>query len=114
MKRHKENIHTSLQEMRAFGIKQKEDDLGHVCNSCDKKFLTENILNHHTNYTHQMEKRREELQCKVCDVSWPWSFSRDRLVRSHMREVHGVAENKAEVPARNETLENFLNILHSL
>ena len=114
LKRHKENIHTSLIEMRAFGIKQKEDDLSHVCNSCGKKFLTENILNYHVNYTHKMEKRREDLQCVVCKVSWPWTSNRQRLVRTHMRELHGVSEKKAEVSAKNETLENFLNILKSL
>ena len=37
LKRHKENIHTSLQEMRAFGIKQKKVnnmiiDLILICN----------------------------------------------------------------------------------
>ena len=114
LKRHKETIHTSLQEMKAFGIKQNEDDLSNPCNSCDKKFLTENILNYHLNYTHKMEKRREELLCQVCDVSWPWTSNRLSLVRSHMEDVHGVTENKSEAPAKNETLENFLNILNSL
>ena len=110
LKRHKETIHTSLQEMKAFGIKQNEDDLSNPCNSCDKKFLTENILNYHLNYTHKMEKRREELQCDVCDLSW----TSNSLARSHMRDVHGVTDNKSEAPAKNETLKNFLNILNSL
>lgn len=111
LKQHKGNIHVSLEEMRAFGLKQDGDNLSYPCNFCDKRFLTGNILNYHRSYTHKIERRKEDVQCEDCEETWPWSSNRANLIRNHKKEVHG---DNTSPPDTNETLQNFLNVLNSL
>ena len=58
-----ENFHFSKIEMDAFGMKLNEEDLLHECPSCNKKFLTEDILKYHTSYFHK-EKQGENPKKK--------------------------------------------------
>ena len=60
---HMENFHFSKIEMDAFGMKLNEEDLLHECPSCNKKFLTEDILKYHTSYFHK-EKQGENPKKK--------------------------------------------------
>ena len=57
LRQHKERIHYPIQEMKAFGSSLATEDLGQECQICGEKFLTENILNYHRLYSHNLRQR---------------------------------------------------------
>ena len=86
-----------------------EDMLSYDCDHCEKKFLTENILNHHTRYYHQKRQRKNEAivkkgmevnesTCKLCyvDFKYPTQLERHKGV-VHKYELDGFDQNLSEL-----------------
>ena len=71
-----------------------KDLLTYQCDHCEKKFLTENILNFHVRYYHQNRKRqnvssnnaqkKKEINCKLCYVNFKYLSQLER----HKKAVH--------------------------
>ena len=83
---HIENFHFSKIEMEAFGMKQNEEDLLYECLTCNKKFLTDNILKYHTSYFHK-EKQAENQKKK--NLAAPVSNTND-IVSNFMKVLNSI------------------------
>merc|ERR1712183_156461 len=88
---HRRKVHKSEEEIKTFDdIELSEELLKFHCKLCDKKFLTENILSHHTLYRHREEKK-EEVSCDYCKRVFKWKNRRN--LKKHIRDVHKVDDN---------------------
>ena len=84
---HMENFHFSKVEMDAFGMKQNEEDLLYECLTCNKKFLTENILKYHTSYFHK--EKQGENQKKNTGLAVQESNTSD-IVNNFMKVLNSI------------------------
>ena len=97
------------------------DQLKHSCKHCDKKFLTEKILQYHTQYRHREEKK-EEVSCEYCGRAFSWKNRRN--LKTHVRDVHKVQDFTADELSSSSgsrddkttdtTVTNFMSFLFSL
>ena len=85
---HMENFHFSKVEMDAFGMKQNEEDLVHECSTCNKKFLTENILKYHSSYFHKEKQTGNQKKKPV--VALQESNTTD-IVNNFMKVLKSIA-----------------------
>ena len=80
------NLNLKLYNL-SFGMKQNEEDLLHECLTCNKRFLTENILKYHTSYFHK-EKQGEHPKKKP--VAGEESNTSD-IVTNFMKVLNSIA-----------------------
>ena len=114
---HKKNIHTSKEEVQALSFKLDKSSLAHKCKFCLKKFLNENVLRYHFQYSHK-EERRKDMSCKFCHKVFKWTQNRKTAIKNHMKNVHDLVEYQVdefqhETQNQNSTVENFRNFLNS-
>ena len=105
-RKHKKSLHQK--EMYAFISKQEVCELKYPCNKCDKKFLTENILQYHSRYSHKTQLSGQEKTCQYCNKHFPWHIKTTSRLAKHMRSVHCLDKGYVEeFTQSDETLANF-------
>ena len=96
------------------------DQLQYSCTQCDKKFLTEKILQYHTQYRHREEKK-EEVSCEYCGRAFSWKNRKN--LKKHIRDVHKVQDftiddlsnsSTSREYKKMDTVSNFMSFLSSL
>ena len=118
MTKHKKKFHTSNEEIQAFNVKPETLILKETCKYCNLRFLNANCLRHHVTYKHK-EERKKDVSCEYCNVTFQFSYSRDKVIKNHMKNVHNVKDysidgtNQARAQ-KNMTVENFMNFFNSL
>ena len=117
LKHHRRRVHTSYEEMKTFEEREIEPDrLNFSCQVCDKKFLTENILNFHTLYRHR-EGKKQDVSCDFCGRVFKWKNRKN--LKNHLRDVHKVDdypqdESYSGLGERDNAVNNFMSIFLSL
>ena len=114
--KHKKNFHKSDEEIQAFNVKQETLNLKETCKYCNLKFLNSNCLRYHVTYKHK-EERKRDIKCSYCDVTFQFSYKRDKVIKKHMKNVHNLMDKTVKKQGRspkNMTVENFMNFFNSL
>ena len=91
-------------------------NLKETCKFCNMKFLNSNCLRYHVTYKHR-EERKRDVKCDDCNVTFKFSYNRESIIKSHMKNVHGVKDKTVKNQVRsqkNMTVENFMNFFNSL
>jgi len=84
-KNHKMTTHKD--DMWAFQVDLDSTMLKHECAHCDLKFLSEHLLNYHTNLKHK-ELKDKLSYCKLCYVDFKFSSQ----LRAHKSKIHTAKE----------------------
>ena len=101
--------------MFAFVSKQETTNLKFPCTCCDKKFMTENILQYHTRYSHQRQSPGEAKTCNHCNKHFTWDNKIISRFNKHMKGVHGIDERlMGQNTEPDETLVNFQHMMKML
>jgi hypothetical protein len=84
-KAHIRKVHTDVVEVAALKVANiDEASLHYPCNNCHQKFLTENVLAHHTKYRHNTSIVKKLTECLLCNIL----FRRNREFKAHVSNVH--------------------------
>ena len=101
--------------MFAFIVKEEITDLKFPCTCCDKKFMTENILQYHTRYSHQKQSPGESKICNYCNKHFAWDNKITSRFNKHLKSVHGIDKGLMQENAEpDETLINFKSLMTML
>ena len=94
--------------MFAFTVQQEIEDLKFPCNHCDKKFMTENILQYHKRLSHKIKSSGQDKTCQYCNKHFPWDNRISSKFNKHMKSVHCVDRGQIEETTEpDEALVNF-------
>ena len=96
LRAHLKKMHQSQEEIE-FLKNGSDSDLSHNCGSCDRKFVTEDLLTAHSNREHSKRlaenttvEEDEQLSCQFCQHV----FKRKWNLRRHMQDAHSNIETK--------------------
>jgi uncharacterized Zn-finger protein len=110
---HVKNVHKAEEEREALKLGGKLE-LDIPCMHCDKLVFSAKTLQYHTNALHKEVIKKEDQQCEFCNKVFSWDHQIKKRIKSHMRSVHGIKDEKNEKPADDRTLINFKHMMDLL
>ena len=105
-RKHQQSL--NKEEMLAIITKQEINELKYLCTCCDKKFMTENILQYHTRYSHKRQSPGKAKKCNYCNKHFSWDNKITSRFNKHLKSVHGIDDVRNQESIEPDmTLVNF-------